>query len=101
MRVRKRKGAEELLAENPQIVVANPEELKGKWQQRFAKKQPIHIEIGMGKGRFIMDLARRNPQINFIGIEKYSSVLLRAIQKMEQEQFQLRQTEDGFTLRMV
>ena len=47
--------------------------------------QPIHIEIGMGKGKFIMALAKQNPQINYVGIEKYSSVLLRGLQKMEEE----------------
>jgi len=81
MRVRKRKGAEELLAENPQIVVANPEELKGKWQQRFAKKQPIHIEIGMGKGQFITGMAKAHPDINYIGIDMQVSVVSFALDK--------------------
>lgn len=82
MRVRKRKGAEELLAENPQIVVANPEELKGKWQQRFAKKQPIHIEIGMGKGQFITGMAKAHPDINYIGIDMQVSVVSFALDKV-------------------
>ena len=54
------------------------------WQDCFETAQPLHIEIGMGKGRFIMDMAALHPDINYIGIERYSSVLLRALQKMEQ-----------------
>ena len=50
----------------------------------FGNENPIRVEIGMGKGAFLMELARRNPDINYVGIEKYSSVLLRAIQKQEQ-----------------
>ena len=65
--------------------IKNPEEQKGHWQDCFDKVQPLHIEIGMGKGRFIMDTAALHPDINYIGIERYSSVLLRALQKMEIE----------------
>ena len=54
--------------------------------EQFPKEQPIYIEVGMGKGRFLMDMARLYPEINFIGIEKYSSVLLRAVQKLEEEE---------------
>ena len=57
-----------------------------KWRYIFGNNNPVFAEIGMGKGRFVMEMARRNPDINFIGIEKYSSVLLRAIQKMEEEE---------------
>lgn len=56
---------------------------KGKWTEVFGNDHPIRIEIGMGKGKFLHELAKENPEINYIGIEKYSSVLLRAIQKME------------------
>lgn len=66
------------------ILYQNPEDQKGHWQDCFDKVQPLHIEIGMGKGRFIMDMAALHPDINYIGIERYSSVLLRALQKMEQ-----------------
>ena len=59
---------------------------KGHWNEIFGNDHPIRIEIGMGKGRFIMDLAARNPDINYLGIEKYSSVLVRAIEKREQEE---------------
>lgn len=64
-------------------VIHEPNNYKGKWNEIFGNDHPIRIEIGMGKGRFIMDLARMNPEINYVGIEKYSSVLLRGIQKME------------------
>ena len=67
-------------------VIQDAENQKGKIKTYFEKEQPIRIEIGMGKGRFIMQMAEENPEINFIGIEKYSSVLLRAIQKMEQNE---------------
>ncbi len=59
---------------------------RGKWQSLFHKEQPLHIEIGMGKGRFIMDLARQNPDINYLGIERYASVLYRGLQKFEREE---------------
>jgi tRNA (guanine-N7-)-methyltransferase len=73
-----------MIAES-KYVIHEPQEQKGKWQQVFGNSNPIHIEIGMGKGRFIMELAGKNPEINYIGIEKFSSVLVRGIQKMEQE----------------
>ena len=56
-------------------------EKRGRWPEVFGNDHPIHIEVGMGKGRFIMELAQRNPQINYVGIERYSSVLLRGLQK--------------------
>ena len=83
MRLRNITGSREIIAEN-KYVVHEPEKYRGCWKQEiFNNNDPIHIEIGMGKGRFIMELAEKNPHINYIGIEKYSSVLLRAIQKME------------------
>lgn len=85
MRLRNIPGSKEAIAESI-YVVQNPQELKGKWASRFVKEQPLHIEVGMGKGRFIMDMARLNPDINYIGIEMYDSVLLRAIQKREQSE---------------
>ena len=83
MRLRNVTGSREVIADS-EFVVQNPFENKGKWKEVFGNGNPVHIEIGMGKGRFMMDLAARNPHINYIGIEKYSSVLLRAIQKMEE-----------------
>lgn len=85
MRLRNITGSREIIGES-EFVVHSPEEQKGNWKSIFGNTNPIHIEIGMGKGRFIMDMAKAHPDINYIGIEKYSSVLLRAIQKMEQEE---------------
>ena len=83
MRLRNVKGSREKIASND-FVVHNPEEMKGKWSELFDNDNPIHIEVGMGKGRFLMELAQLNPDINYIGIEKYSSVLIRAIEKREE-----------------
>lgn len=85
MRLRNVKGARERIAAND-YVVHDEELMKGHWHEFFGNDNPIHIEIGMGKGQFILELARRNPDINYIGIEKYSSVLLRAIEKRELEE---------------
>lgn len=84
MRLRNVKGSRETIAAN-KYVIQNEEEMKGKWHDLFGNDNPIHIEIGMGKGQFIMALAEQNPNINYIGIEKYSSVLVRAIEKREQK----------------
>ncbi|MCR4651231.1 MAG: tRNA (guanosine(46)-N7)-methyltransferase TrmB [Lachnospiraceae bacterium] len=89
MRLRHIKGAEETIAAN-KYVVQDPTAIKGKWSDFFREiredddDHPLHIEVGMGKGRFIMDMAEANPDINYIGIEMYSSVLLRGLQKMEE-----------------
>lgn len=85
MRLRNVTGSREMIASS-RFVVHNPFENKGKWNEIFGNDRPIQIEIGMGKGRFMMDLASTNPNINYIGIEKYSTVLLRAIQKMEENE---------------
>lgn len=80
MRLRNIPGADEIIAKS-QHVIKNPEDYKGKWRNIFHNDNPIHIEIGMGKGQFLMKLAQLNPNINYIGIEKYTSVILRAVQK--------------------
>ncbi|WP_342757743.1 tRNA (guanosine(46)-N7)-methyltransferase TrmB [Kineothrix sedimenti] len=85
MRLRNISGSREIIGES-EFVIREPEKQKGSWRSVFGNDRPIHIEIGMGKGRFIMDMAKAYPDINYIGIEKYSSVLLRAIQKMEQKE---------------
>lgn len=82
MRLRNIAGAKEIIAESD-WVVHHPEELKGKWNTQFGNDQPIHLEIGMGKGQFLTTLALDNPDINYVGVERYESVLLRAIQKRE------------------
>ena len=76
MRLRNIKGSKEVIAASP-YVVQNPEDYKGKWSELFHNNHPLHIEIGMGKGQFI---------INYIGIEMYSSVLYRALEKQTAEE---------------
>lgn len=82
MRLRNIPGADEALKNSP-YVIQNPELHKNNFSKIFGNNHPIHIEIGMGKGRFITDMASLHPEINYIGIEMYSSVLLRAVQKMD------------------
>lgn len=83
MRLRRIKGADEAVEQSP-YCISDPAEQKGNWNALFENNNPIHMEIGMGKGQFIMALARQNPNINYIGMERYTSVLFRALQKMEQ-----------------
>lgn len=82
MRLRNVTGSREVIAACD-YVIHNEREYRGKWHEVFGNDHPIRIEIGMGKGRFIMELARLNPDVNYVGIEKYSSVLIRGIQKLE------------------
>lgn len=84
MRLRNIPGSRDIIAES-QYVVHDFKEQKGRWADLFGNNNPVRIEVGMGKGQFIYELARTNPDINYVGIEKYSSVLLRAIQKQEEE----------------
>ena len=83
MRLRNVPGSRETIAQS-RFTVNEPERHRGSWGELFGNANPIHIEIGMGKGRFITELALRNPHINYVGIEKYSSVLVRALEKMEE-----------------
>ena len=83
MRLRNVPGAREVMVEN-QYVFTEPEGMKGTWSEVFNNDNPVHIEIGMGKGRFVSTLAQLNPDINYVGIEKYSSVLLRAVEKQDE-----------------
>ena len=80
MRLKNIKGAGDKV-QNGKYIINNPKDYKGKWKELFNNDNPIHIEIGMGKGKFILDNALRNPDINYIGIEMYDSVILRAVEK--------------------
>ena len=80
MRLRNVKGSRDVMQES-EYVFADPENTAGTWHEIFGNKHPLHIEIGMGKGMFITTLASQNPDINYLGIEKYSSVLVRAVEK--------------------
>lgn len=84
MRLRNIPGADEAIAASP-YCIQEPASNKGRWKDIFKNDNPIQIEIGMGKGQFLMQLAKEHPDINYVGIERYSSVLLRALQKMESE----------------
>ena len=82
MRLKHVKGASEKI-ENSSYVVHNYEENKGNWKNLFGNNNPIYIEIGMGKGKFLIENATKYPNINFIGIEKFDSVMVRAVEKLE------------------
>lgn len=82
MRLRNIRGAQEII-ENSKLVIQEPQKQKGRWSQVFGSGHPIHIEVGMGKGRFLVDMAKAHPEIDYVGIEMYDSVLLRAVQKAE------------------
>ena len=85
MRLKYVKGATEKIEKSPYLIL-NPSDFKGKYNELFNNNNPIYIEIGMGKGTFIYENALKYPYINFIGIEKYDSVMVRAIEKVENEE---------------
>ena len=85
MRLRNVKNKEEIL-KNTTYLITNPEEYKSIWNKLFGNNHKLYIEVGMGKGDFIIENAKRYPDINFIGIEKYDSVIARAIEKANQEE---------------
>ena len=99
MRLRNIPGAKDAILES-RYVVQEPENCKDRWAERFVKQQPIHIEVGMGKGRFLMDMARLHPEINYVGIEMYDSVLLRALQKREELEAEGVSLENLFFMRV-
>ena len=86
MRLRKVKDAD-LKLKDSKYFVESPESYKGKWKSLFKNDNPIHIEVGCGKGKFILELAKTNPDINYIAIEKYDSVLLRVSEKLEELEY--------------
>ena len=81
MRVRKKKWAVPYMEAHPEYLITEPEKLIGKWESRFKKSQPIHVEVGSGKGQFIIGMAKKHPEINYIGIDLQDSVLAMAVQK--------------------
>ena len=82
MRLRNVPNAQEILDSHPNLVVKDAKGQKGKWAELFDNNNPLHLEIGMGKGQFIIGMAKLHPEINFIGIERYESVLVRALQAL-------------------
>jgi tRNA (guanine-N7-)-methyltransferase len=87
MRLRNITGSKDVLAAS-HYVCDEPLEHKGKWRKYFQNENPIHIEIGMGMGQFIASMAECHPEVNYIGIEKFSGVLSRAVKRLEQGQAQ-------------
>ncbi len=81
MRLRNKPWAKDALAAHPEMVIQDPAQWKGRWHERFGNNNPIHIEIGSGKGQFVSGMARQNPNINYIGIEIQESVLVVALEK--------------------
>lgn len=81
MRLRKIKNAREKLEQLSDVMIFHPEEYKGKWHAFFQNSNPIYIEIGMGKGKFLIEHAKNHPNCNFIGLEVAESVILKAAQK--------------------
>ncbi len=85
MRLRNIPGSREMIAANDFVVHEDVmREKKGHWDEVFNQKRPLYLEIGSGKGRFITEMALKHPEQNYVGIEKYSSVLLRALEKREE-----------------
>ncbi len=84
MRLRNVKGAKEKI-ENSKYIILDYDKYRGHFNKLFANNNPICIEIGTGKGKFIRQMALNNPNINYIGIEKFDSVIVRALEKVEEE----------------
>ncbi|WP_042146465.1 tRNA (guanosine(46)-N7)-methyltransferase TrmB [Paucisalibacillus sp. EB02] len=84
MRQRNKPWADDFLQENAHLVIPNPGDYKNKWQELFGNENPIHVEIGTGKGQFIVGMAKQFPDINFIGIELAKSVIVTAAQKVQE-----------------
>lgn len=82
MRLRNKPWAKDKIEQYPQYIVPNPEQNRGKWKEVFEKGQPLHIEVGTGKGRFITEMAKANPDINYIGIELFDSVIVAALDRL-------------------
>lgn len=86
MRLRNVPHAQKTLDAHEHIVVKDPKGQKGNWASLFDNDNPIHLEIGMGKGQFVVGMAKLHPEINFVGIERYESVLVRALERLLEEE---------------
>ncbi|MFD2926269.1 tRNA (guanosine(46)-N7)-methyltransferase TrmB [Halobacillus naozhouensis] len=81
MRLRHKPWADDYMDDNNHIVIRSPFEWKGTWNEVFDKKQPLHLEIGSGKGQFIAGMGKQHPEVNFIGVERVKSVIVGALKK--------------------
>jgi tRNA (guanine-N7-)-methyltransferase len=86
MRLRNKPWAKPLIAQNPDKIVTKPEKFKKKWRERFAVNAPLYLEIGMGKGRFIIEMAKRHPENNYLGLELQTTAAAMALKRLLQEQ---------------
>ena len=86
MRLRNIPRADGVIKSHP-MVVQDTQKSRGNWKNIFGNDRPVYLEIGMGKGRFLMNMAKEHPLVNFVGIERYSSVLLRALEKYDTEEY--------------
>lgn len=82
MRLRHKPWAKDLLAAHPEWVLTQAAEMKGRWQTVFGNDHPVQVEVGMGKGQFVMGMAKQHPEINFIGIEVQESVIVMGLEKL-------------------
>lgn len=82
MRLRNVRHAREIMEAHPERIILEPKAHKGAWKTRFGNPNPVHLEIGMGKGQFVLGMARQHPDVNFIGMECYDSVAVRALQRV-------------------
>lgn len=82
VRLRNKPWAVDYINEHQDVVIPNPEDFKGKWHEIFGNYNPLHIEVGTGKGQFILGMARQNPDINYIGIELFDSVIVSAVERI-------------------
>ena len=87
MRLRNIPGSDDAIKQHP-ATIKNETQYKGRWSEVFGNGNRIHLEIGMGKGQFLMNLAKQNPEVNYVGIERYSAVLIRALEKYDSEEFE-------------
>jgi len=84
MRLRNIPGADERVRRHP-AVVKRPEKKKGNWQLLFGNKQPLFVKIGMGRGQFLLTMAKKHPDRNFVGVERYASVLVRGLELFDRQ----------------
>lgn len=85
MRLRNKPGAKETILDHPQYILTDDHQCPGKWQERFEKAQPIHIEVGSGKGQFIVEMAKAHPEVNYIGIELQTNAIIAILEKQMEE----------------
>lgn len=83
VRLKHKPWAAEYIQQHPDVIIPNPEQIKGKWNELFGNENPLHIEVGTGKGQFVLGMALQNPNINYIGIELFDSVIVCALEKIE------------------